>query len=169
MSAQPPAAIADRLLPDETVLWWDRPSQDLFLLTPRDALLIPFGLLWAQFGVPFLLIGLLLILGRFLLDAWLRAGTHYALTDRRALIVRTGPWASFRAINLDQLPEITLNERSDGRGTIRFGPPLGLWEGGLWVWGYFVPALDPTPQFLAISEARQVYAAIQEQTQGPSA
>ena len=177
-------AFEGRLLPRETILWSGVPGQGI-LFTPRDGLLIPFSLLWggfvvfwettvlrtnappffALFGAAFVLIGLFLVFGRFLFDAWLRSRTAYALTDRRVLIVRSGPWSNFQAVSLDRLPEATLSESANGRGTIRFGPPapmFGRYGGG--GFGYWVASLGPTPQFLAIDDAKRVFALVQERT-----
>ena len=169
-----------RLLPGERVVWSGRPVAGL-LFTPRDAFLVPFSLLWcgfvifwivgvlasgggpfALFGVAFLAFGLFFSVGRFVLDATLRANTEYALTDKRILISRTGPFSSFKAVALDRLPEAEINERSDGRGTVRFGQQqslFGFGQSGLSIW---TPALDPTPQFLAIPNARKVFDLVQE-------
>src|ERR1700704_3187139 len=89
---------ADRLLRDERIVWSGRPAQGL-LLTGRDVFLIPFSLLWGGFaifwetmavtqqkeagffslwGIPFVVVGLYLIVGRFLFDAWIRRGMSYA-------------------------------------------------------------------------------------------
>lgn len=102
--------LTERLLAGERLVWSGRPAQGL-LLTSRDALLIPFSLMWGGFavfwettvltqpqapglfglwGVPFVLIALYLVAGRFLLDAWIRAGMLYAVTNKRILISRSG-------------------------------------------------------------------------------
>jgi hypothetical protein len=177
---------ADRLLRGERVIWRGRPQQGL-LLTGSDGFLIPFSLLWGGFsifwessvlrapnapivmvlfGIPFVVIGLFLIFGRFFFDAWIRMGGFYALTDRRVLILRRQPSASFQSVSLDRLPEATLNETSNGRGTIRFGPTVQLWNNrGSGGFGSWIAALDPTPQFLAIDDAKKVFASIQERAQ----
>jgi hypothetical protein len=171
-------AISERLLEGEKLLWCGRPQQGL-LFTSRDALLIPFSLLWGGFalfwetmvlslgapmlfrfwGVPFVLIGLYIIAGRFILDAWVRSRTAYAVTNRRILIVRSGVFGNVTSLSLDRLPNIQLKERGDRRGTIRFGG-LGMGYAG-WGWGIWTPTLDPTPQFLAIEEAQRVYEEIE--------
>lgn len=176
-------AFAGRLLKGETIVWSGRPRQGI-MLTGRDLFLIPFSLLWggfaifweasvlstkaaafmSLFGVPFVVIGLLLIFGRLPIDAWLRRRLHYALTDRRILILREGPWSSFEAIALDRLPDVTLTESSHGRGTIRFGREASGNRYGNGA-GYWVPALDPTPQLLGIDDARRVFAMVQERPQ----
>ncbi|WP_226782965.1 aspartate carbamoyltransferase catalytic subunit [Oceaniglobus trochenteri] len=44
------------------------------------------GMIFPLFGLPFLLIGLYLVFGRFLWDAYVRRGTFYTLTDKRAYV-----------------------------------------------------------------------------------
>jgi hypothetical protein len=176
--------LSDRLLPGERIVWWGRPAQG-FLLTERDAILIPFSLLWGGFavfwetmvltqpntqgffalwGVPFVLMGLYLVAGRFLMDAWVRSGMAYAVTNKRILIYRPPPFSRFTAMSLDRLPDASISESAGGRGTIRFGPPAPLWGGrGISSW---TPSLDPTPQFIAIEDARSVFDQIQRASRG---
>jgi hypothetical protein len=119
-----------------------------------------FFVLW---GSVFVCVGLYFVAGRFAIDAWVRMGMSYALTDRRVLIARSPPFANFTAVNLDRLPDANLSESSGGRGTIRFGQPAGPFgRQGLALWS---PALDPTPQFLAIDDARSVFDRIQRSSQ----
>jgi len=170
-----------RLLDGETVVWSGRPGQGV-RLTARDGLLIPFSLMWGGFaifweasvlhgsapfffrlfGVPFVLLGLYFMAGRFLVDAWLRSKTRYAVTNRRILIVRSAPFGSFLSLYLDRLPDVEMTEDSRGCGTLRFGPATPMWgyggRGGFAVW---TPALDPTPQFIAIDNPQSVFNQIQ--------
>jgi hypothetical protein len=177
----------ERLLKSEKILWSGRPRQGI-VLRLHDVFLIPFSLIWGGFaifwettvlqskapslfalvGLPFVLVGLFLIFGRFLLDAWLRTKLVYALTNQRVLIARAGPWSIFNALNLDRLPETSLSEGSNGRGTIRFGQQ-GLFSarGGAG-FGIGITALDSTPQFLDIEDARRVFDLVQERTQAVS-
>ncbi len=170
--------LAGRLLDGESVLWTSRPKQGL-MFTERDRKLIPFSLLWGGgsifweamavrwkapaifpiWGVPFVLTGLYLIVGRFLLDAWVRRGMTYAITNRRVLIERSGPFAKFIAVSINRLPNVTLTESADGRGTIRFGEQATPLRGnGATTW---TPSLDPTPQFLDIPDVRRVFDLVQ--------
>jgi hypothetical protein len=117
-----------------------------------------FMMLW---GAAFLLGGLYLVVGRFLVDAWARRGITYAVTNRRILILRGAPFAKLTALTFDGVPSVNLIERGGGRGTIRFGPeqPV-LFNRGYSGWS---PAFDPTPQFIAIEDARTVFDHIQMQ------
>jgi hypothetical protein len=165
----------NRLLSGERILWSGKPGQGL-LLTGADAYAIPFSLLWCGFfifwmvgasraagssplliGALFLCFGLYNLVGRFIVDAWIRRDLRYAVTNRRILIARPAPFSKFIALNLEQLPEVDLKERTNGRGTIRFGQ-----RGPGWGYHQAVsPAFDPNPQFLAIEDARRVFDLIQ--------
>ena len=139
----PSDEIRRELAPLEQVLWSGRPRQGVFLRL-SDAVQIPFSLFWCGFiafwehgvvqsgsifmmlwGIPFILVGLHLLVGRFLLDAWQRACTDYAVTDQRVLIVNYLFTRRVRSVELAGLSEMTLTERRDGRGSITFGRPIG--------------------------------------------
>ena len=161
-------------LPGEKLLWSGRPAQG-FRLTTWDFALVPFSLFWGGFalfwetsvlttpgtpvfmrlwGIPFVLIGLYLIAGRFVVDAAVRARTEYALTDRRVIIRRSGLLPNFSATQLDLLPSINLEEGSFGRGTITFGTSSFQRYKTAGVW---TPSLSRDPQLLGIDSVRQVY------------
>jgi hypothetical protein len=171
-----------KLLPGERIVWTGRPMTGV-MLTGRDIFLIPFSVVWcgfaifwtvtatlqagfgfSAFGLMFVAVGLVVMFGRFILDAWMRSNTRYALTDRRVLIFRTAPTADFVALSLDRLPQARFSQRKDGRGTIRFGPQTGLFNSGGSGFSIWVPSLDPTPQFLGITEANKVFELVQRST-----
>ncbi|MEO6340582.1 MAG: hypothetical protein ABIO39_11120 [Caulobacteraceae bacterium] len=177
-------AVQRHLLPQEHVVWQGRPSAGL-ILRPIEVLLIPFSLLWGGFaifwnisvwvtptplpfklfGLPFLVIGLYMIFGRFLVDMALRKNLLYLVTDKRILIFRNEGASTSRSLDIRHLPSLELNERADGNGTIRFGSSGGMFSGvnsgGFAIWS---PTFDPTPQFLGIESVRKVYELIQKQS-----
>ena len=112
-------------------------------------------MLW---GVPFVLIGLYLIIGRFFADALARRRTIYGLTNERVIIIAGLFNASVKSLSLRTLSNVSLTERRDGTGTIALGPPgPGAWWGGSsWpgVGQHVAPALDGVP------DARSVYQSI---------
>ncbi|MGE3241339.1 MAG: PH domain-containing protein [Pirellulales bacterium] len=164
----------------EQLLWAGKPP-DGILFRPIDLLLVPFSLMWGGFaifweltvinakaplffkfwGMPFVLIGLYLIFGRFFVDAWQRAKTFYGVTSERILI-RSGLWnRTTQSLNLKSLPEIVLSERSSGGGTITFGPSNIFSQmqnpGAGW------PSWGPKPTAIELAvDARQVYQIICE-------
>jgi hypothetical protein len=163
-------AFSGRLLPGERIVWAGVPAQGL-LLTPRDAFLLPFSFLWfalaefwtlmasrsggalGLFGLIFVGLGVYFAAGRFWLDAWLRGRTFYALTNRRALIIRTGLFSEYTAVVLERRPDIRIIERNNGVGTIRFGRRASIFtDFSIWA-----PALDGAPQFLNIAQARTAF------------
>ncbi len=164
----------------ERLRWSGVPGQG-FLLRSSDAFLIPFSLLWGGFaifwetsvlrsgaplsfqiwGLPFVLIGLYVIAGRFVADAKQRARTAYGVTDRRILIISGLVSKHVQSVALNSLTDITLTEKSDGTGTIRFGPshPATRWFGqGAW------PGMGAysSPCFEAIPHVKDVYARIRQ-------
>jgi hypothetical protein len=126
------------LMTGERLLWAGRPKLGL-ILRWSDLYVIPFTLAWlalvfannlrpllgdqSVFGafwvLSFLLLALYFVPGRLLLDALVRARTHYAVTNRRILILRRSPFGELRSVELDYLPMLDLEERGE-LGTILF-------------------------------------------------
>ena len=134
-------SIKAQLDPSELVLWAGQPKQGV-TLRGSDALMIPFSLLWGGFaffwewsilrsgvpafyvlwGIPFVLIGIYLIVGRFFVEAWQRSNTHYAVTSEKIVIVDGLYTSTVRSALLSGLTELALSEHANGVGTISFGP-----------------------------------------------
>ena len=169
------------LLGNEPILWSGQPKQGL-MLTGRDALLIPFSLMWGGFaifwnasvwmipamsdaraspdwffklwGLPFLAIGLYIIVGRFFHDARLRKALFYAVTDQRILVLRG---SNITSLDIDRLPRLELSEFRDSTGTIAFEASEGMFSAARSGFGLWVPSLSTAAQFLRIERPRQVY------------
>jgi hypothetical protein len=76
------------------------------------------------------------------------------------LIARSWPFAKFTALSLNRLPETSLVERANGRGTILFGQSISnSWRGNSF--SNWTPSLDPTPAFIGIENARSVFEQLQ--------
>jgi len=174
------AALVRELGVGERLLWSGMPRQGL-LFRPGDALMVPFSLMWGGFaffweytavtsnksplffmlfGIPFVLMGVYIVAGRFFLDSYQRSRTYFGLTDQRALILSGIMTRQVQAISLQNLNEISLTERSDGSGDISFGsmnPMYAMWRGTTW------PGMDKklVPSFELIDNVREVYGLIQ--------
>ena len=138
--------------------------------------MIPFSLLWGGFaifweasvlsrgalgffalwGVPFVLVGLYMIVGRFIVDARVRANTAYVLSDRRAVIVSGLFSKTARSVDLRVAPEVSVTERASGTGTITFGTSP---TGAAWFAGAPWPGMSDRlpPAFELIANVRTVY------------
>lgn len=131
------ASVRARLAVDEHVLWTGGPDPAV-LLGPQDVFLIPFSLLWAGFavfweiavvtsdaplifclsGVPFLLVGAHITVGRFIVKRWLASRSTYVLTDRRAIVVLPRSTVELRLPG----PAVTVRQSRNGRhATVGFG------------------------------------------------
>jgi hypothetical protein len=192
--------IAPQLSSDEGLLWSGQPGKGV-VLRGSDVFMIPFSLMWGSFaiffevgvlrspgdrgggapfffsiwGIPFVLIGLYLIAGRFLYESIRRGNTYYGVTTRRILIV-TGMFGarsldrwnvlallcglrrrSVKSLDLRTLTDVSMDEKSDASGTISFGPrPYGAW---------FQAAAFPgmgllPPSFDLIDKVKSVYEVI---------
>src|SRR5690349_4837441 len=97
--------VQNELYPGEALLWSGQPASGI-RFRGTDVLVIPFSLMWAGFtcfwessvlsqgisffalwGIPFVLVGNYIVWGRFLVDAWQRSKTSYALTNQRIIIL----------------------------------------------------------------------------------
>jgi hypothetical protein len=177
----------------ERLLWSGQPRGGI-RLRRQDALLIPFSLLWGGFaifwecmaltattkapgpvavvfplfGLPFVGVGLYLIFGRFFVDAKVRAGTFYGVTNERIIIIKGLFSQQTKSLQLRTLTDVSLTQRPDGSGTISFGPapwmggffPAGSWPGA----GRYAP-----PSFDLIDGAKGVYDTIRSAQKSTSA
>jgi hypothetical protein len=80
--------------------------------------------LFPLWGVPFLVIGLHMLIGRFFYDAAMRKRTWYALTDQRLIILKGYFSTSVSSFDHASLTNLNLVERTDGTGDILFGTPF---------------------------------------------
>jgi hypothetical protein len=112
-------------------------------------------------GVPFLLFGVYFVVGRFFFDSYQRTRTYYAVTGERIIIVSGIASREVKSLPLQTLSEMTLREKSDGSGTITFGPVdprYAMWAGTAWPgMGKRLPA-----SFELIPNVRSVYDTIRE-------
>ena len=162
--------------------WTGKPASGI-RFRQNDVFLIPFSALWFGFtivwesavlasnapwyfklwGVPFLLVGFFIFAGRFLVDAYLREHTVYAVSDTGAYIVRDGLFPSFVTYNLLSTVAIEMRPHADGSGTLTFGPRQSSWYGGGWsMW------LDSQRDFVGIPNVAKVYALVTSAANAPN-
>lgn len=146
-----PLLLQPLLGPGENLVWSGRPRQGLrfqaadLLLVPFSLLWGGFALVWETtaltmttkipmdkgpgyipvmfplFGLPFVAMGLYMMIGRFFFDSWMRARTAYGVTNERVIIVSGLRTPSIQSLNLKTLTNISFTENGDGTGTIQFG------------------------------------------------
>ena len=187
-----PYMIEQELRSGEKMLWNGKPATGLRLQT-SDVFNIPFSLFWGGFaffwmlgataatakhpndpiatvfplfGLPFVLMGIYLIVGRFFVDAKIRKNTQYAVTNER-VIISSGLFSrKVKSLNLKSISDISVTEKMDGSGTITFGEssfPYG-WVGGR---NYFPSLLNnQIPAFQMIPDVRSVDACIRQSQTG---
>ena len=173
-------AIERQLGAGERVLWIGQPKSGL-KLRRSDALMIPYSLLWAGFavfweavaigshgplifmiwGIPFVLVGIYFTVGRFFVDAAIRAKTSYGVTNQRIVIIYGLLSRKVTSLPLRNLQEIGFKQRSDGSGTITFYPSVPF----SWLYRKFSwPGMDQRmgPGFYMLPHAKPVYDLIQQ-------
>jgi hypothetical protein len=184
MDETPEEIVERELAKGEKLLWAGQPRQGI-VLRGSDAFFIPFSIFWGGFaifwevmainsgapwffklwGVPFVLVGLYLMVGRFFGDAIQRSRTVYGVGSQHAIIVSGLFSRRVKSLDLAKQPEISLTERRDGSGTISFGTiaaffsnfPIRNWPG-------YNNQLAPS--FDMINDAREVYDLIREAQRG---
>jgi hypothetical protein len=193
MISEPSSELSSELSSGERLLWSGRPPQGMMLrksdvfMIPFSLMWGGFAIFWELmvlshlrgngggdsqtvvrfvfplFGLPFVLIGLYIIFGRFFVDKKLREKTFYGVTNQR-IIIKSGLFTrSTKSLNLRTLSDLSLTEKPDGSGTISFGPvvPFSSWSGaGSSSWPnsrrYSPPCFDTVP------EAKRVYEIIRD-------
>src|SRR5262249_19836926 len=179
----PDDVLRSQIGPAEQVLWAGRPPAGV-RLRGSDAFLIPFSLLWGGFaifwetmviigghsvffvlwGVPFVLLGLYFMFGRFLVDAEQRENTVYAVTSQRILIVSGVIRSKVTSLDLATLTDLSLTEHRSGGGTITFGRGQAMDRFNWWAW----PGMGGwqlVPSFELSTGARAVYELIRSAQQ----
>lgn len=173
--------IKSQLSRDEKVLWAGQPRQGL-VMRGADVFMIPFSLMWGGFaifwelsviqsdapaffvlwGIPFVLVGLYLIIGRFFFEAKQRANTFYAVTNERVLIVSGVFSRKIKSLNLRTLSDLSLSEGKNNEGTISFGggSPLSSMFGGFPGWPGMEQHLGP--RFELVFDAKSVFDIIRD-------
>jgi len=139
--------IDDYLEPDEKIIWRGKPARKVSL-SGGDVFLIPFSIIWCGFailwttamaasgapvffwlfGVPFIILGLYFVFGRFIHVGMAAARTFYALTDKRIMIVTGLISKRFTSLDIRDIPVINLRLRRGGVGDIQFGNPSPFME-----------------------------------------
>ena len=124
------------LLNDEYVLWHGAPVRTP-LFTGADLLIIPFMMFWlggvgyweyvaltsdapkimALFGLPFVAVGLYMLIGRPLMQRLTLKRSYYAITNRRVIKSVRG---RIDARALDNLPALRIRYEKNGEGSILF-------------------------------------------------
>jgi hypothetical protein len=143
--------LAGHLAAGEHVEWTARPRGGV-RLTRADAYLVPFSLLWGGFaifwevsaieggggpffvlwGIPFVAMGLYMIVGRFFYAAYRNRRTVYAVTDHRVLRVASNRRGdAVDAMYLSAIPSVSTTVGPHGRGDVLFGTasPGQRWYG----------------------------------------
>lgn len=181
------SVIQHALQQHEVLLWAGKPRQGL-VFRRFDRYLIPFSALWfalavyweilafdvvketasgmaATFyplsGIPFVLLGLYALIGRFIVDQQRRANTCYGLTETQVIIISGLLKPQHKQLDIQAYPLISLSEEQDGYGSITFAHDTS------------VPMTDSTNiedlnhtdsvTFEMIADARKVHALIQDQ------
>jgi Bacterial PH domain len=157
----------------ERLLWTGKPRGGI-CFRGQDLLAVPFSLMWCGFaifweagvvmsgapfffrllGIPFVAIGLYLVLGRFFVDAFVRSKTFYGVTNERVLIVTAVFDRRTRSINLRTLGDVSVSQHGDKSGTITFGSPQPF--GQIFGPGFSKNRYSP-PVFDRVENVKNVY------------
>lgn len=172
--------IKSELSGDEKLIWNGQPKQGI-IFRSSDIFFIPFSIMWGSFaifwetlvlsswiknpnpetiifplfGIPFVIVGLYLLFGRFIVDNKQRERTFYGLTNQRIIIISGLFRRTVDSLNLKSLPGLSLKEKTDKSGTIIFGQnnPLSWWFSGM-AWPGMTKS---TSSFEMIENVKEVY------------
>jgi len=178
--------IADAIVPGERLLWAGKAPAGLILRSsdwvniPLAALFCAFTAFWEKtvlttpapaffrlWGIPFVAAGLYGLVGRFIVESYLRATTYYAVTDQAAYVIRTDRFPIVRRYAGSALDAAQLEPESNGSGNIRFvavPSPFGqrTWYGG----SYAAWSLSTVDAFYSVANVADVYRLVTEAAAG---
>lgn len=114
----------------------------------------PLVLIFPLFGLPFVALGLYLIVGRFAVDAWARKKTVYGLSNQRALLLRR--LRNERLLTQPLGGELRLTGQGPRYGALTFGRPANplLSTNGFKMW---TPALSDEVSFQEVEGVMDAY------------
>lgn len=132
-----------QILQRDEKIHWAGSSENPPLFILQDILLVPFSIFWAGFslyweasvlsthadiflalaGIPFILMGLYLTFGRFVVRDMLLRSTFYAVTNRRVVVVTLWPKKRVQSLPLDVL-RVSLTLKKNGVGDLIFGDSI---------------------------------------------
>lgn len=175
-------AIRPELTSGESILWAGQPNPHV-IFHKQDMMLIPFSLMWGGFaifweagvagfwgsashagsrwifgmiwGIPFVVVGQYLIWGRFVYAAWKKKRTHYAVTNRRVIVVQEGCNRQTSSAFIASLPTIVKEDRANGSGSLSFATPALSGNLGSGAWNTM--AVGAVPTFVDIDDVDSVY------------
>lgn len=124
------------LIDSEYVLWEGKPEKGN-IFNASELPIVIFSFVWLAFslfweltviksgapiifslwGIPFIVIGVYLLIGRFIQKAFLRNKTYYVITNKN-IIVKTG--SKIKIYNGNDLPSMDIEIHKNGNGTIIF-------------------------------------------------
>jgi hypothetical protein len=105
-------------------------------------------------GIPFVLVGLYMTIGRFFMDARKRANTAYGITSERIIIKSGIVNSEIKSLHIRTLSDITLTQKTDNTGTISLGPTdfrYAMMQGMEW------PGVKQPPRLELIPDVKTVY------------
>ena len=186
-------AIQPELTSGEMILWAGQPSTEV-ILRKEDVFMVPFSLFFAGFsvfwelgvagfwgsgsaehkewifgifwGIPFILAGQYLLWGRFLVAAWKKRRTFYAVTNRRVIAVQHVRGRKMASAYIDTLPTITKQGERKSLGTLLFAQQQPLWfrTAGWGGWGAWDGmSIGDVPEFRDIEDVNLVYRLVADQ------
>jgi hypothetical protein len=130
---------------DEKIVWEGKPKQGI-VLRYTDIALIPFSIIWtiatlifelvsfepdfpiylSIIGIPFLIIGLFLLIGRYILDTKRRKNIFYWITNKRIIIKGEKLRNTVQYYQILGIYGITIKHKDRKFGTIVLGNEQGL-------------------------------------------
>jgi hypothetical protein len=80
-----------------------------------------FSWIFPLWGIPFILVGLYLMFGRYWVDAKRRENTFYGITNKGVIIISGMTNRNVKSMHFASISDISMTQKPDGSGTIRMG------------------------------------------------